>query len=136
MRKPSFFFLNLTDWHDGSPQCCCHTITRSRLKLLYIHWRCLPCFIHHEILMNFVGRKQSCFFTKYLSLFCMFNLSQVVLDWRPTRRRLYSIFYVGELALASWTVGDLTVIHIYLVYIVILFLEQIRGNWNPNCNPC
>ena len=29
--------------------------------------------------MNFVGRKQNCFFTKYLSLFCMFNLSQVVL---------------------------------------------------------
>ena len=33
-RKPSFFFLkNLTDWHDESP--CCHTITRSRLKLFW-----------------------------------------------------------------------------------------------------
>ena len=25
-------FLNLIDWHDGSSQCCCHTVTRSRLK--------------------------------------------------------------------------------------------------------
>ena len=27
------FLKNLTDWHDEYPQCCCHTITRSRLKL-------------------------------------------------------------------------------------------------------
>ena len=30
------------------------------------------------------------------------------MDWRPMRQRLYSILYVGELALASWTIGDLT----------------------------
>ena len=28
------FLKNLTDCHDESLQCCCHTITRSRLKLL------------------------------------------------------------------------------------------------------
>ena len=44
-------------------------------------------FIHYEILKKFVGRKQNCIFTKYLLRFSMF-----------------------ELALASWTVGDLTVI--------------------------
>ena len=27
------FLKNLTDCHDESLQCCCHTITRSRLKL-------------------------------------------------------------------------------------------------------
>ena len=43
-----------------------------QLKLLN-SWRCLPCFICHEILINFVGRKQNCFFIKYLLLFCMFN---------------------------------------------------------------
>ena len=30
------------------------------------------------------------------------------MDWRPTRRRLYSILYVGELVSASWSVGELT----------------------------
>ena len=30
------------------------------------------------------------------------------MDWRPTRWRLYSILYVGELASASWSVGKLT----------------------------
>ena len=29
------------------------------------------------------------------------------MDWGPTRRRLYSILYAGELALASWTIGEL-----------------------------
>ena len=38
-------------------------------------------------------------------------LYSVVLDWRPTCLHLYSILYVGELVLVSWTVGDLTVIH-------------------------
>ena len=32
------------------------------------------------------------------------------MDWWPTRRRLYSILYVSELASASWSVGELTVI--------------------------
>ena len=78
----------------------------------YIHWWCLPCFIHHEILKNFVGRKQNCFFPKYLSLFyvCLLisctglktNSPTSLLDL--TRRRVG----VGELASASWTIGDLT----------------------------
>ena len=33
-RKPSFFKKNLTYWYDESLQCCCHSITHSRLKLL------------------------------------------------------------------------------------------------------
>ena len=33
VKKAKFFLKNLTDWHDESLQCCCHTITRSRLKL-------------------------------------------------------------------------------------------------------
>ena len=33
--KPSFFFSNLTNWLDESLQCCCCTITCSRLKLFW-----------------------------------------------------------------------------------------------------
>ena len=29
------FLKKLTNWHDESPQCCCHTTTCLRLKLLY-----------------------------------------------------------------------------------------------------
>ena len=41
--------------------------------------------------------KKKIFFTKDLLLFSMFNFSWVVLDWRPTRQRLYLILYVGKL---------------------------------------
>ena len=54
---------NLTDWHDESLQCCCHTITRSCWKP-FGHWQCLPCFICLEILTNFAGNKNYCSFTK------------------------------------------------------------------------
>ena len=68
-RKQSFFLKNLTDWHDESLQCCCHAINLNRIWSFYSHWWCLPCFIHHEIHRNFVGRKQNCFSTEYLLLF-------------------------------------------------------------------
>ena len=44
------------------------------------------------------------------------------MDWRPTRRRLYSILYVGELASASWSVGELTGYHIAMYC-------QIKFSW-------
>ena len=92
-RKPSFFFKKsdrLTWWvsllsHNYSFASEAFLVIgdihlalfalKSLWTLLevYIHWRCLPCFIRYEILKNFVGRKQNCFFTKYLLLFCMFN---------------------------------------------------------------
>ena len=34
-RKLSFFLKNLTDWHNKSLQCCCHTITRSHNTRLH-----------------------------------------------------------------------------------------------------
>ena len=55
-------------------------------------------------------KKKKFFFAKDLLLFSMFNFSWIVLDWRPTRQCLYSILYVCELALASSTIGDLTII--------------------------
>ena len=53
-------------------------------------------------------------YIKYRLLFCMFNFYlSWLLDWGPTRRRLYSILYVSELVRrrvgpsASWSVGKL-----------------------------
>ena len=54
--------------------------------------------------------KKKIFFTKDLLIFSMLNFSWIVLDWRPTCQCLYSILYVCELALASSTIGDLTII--------------------------
>ena len=33
VQKAKFPSKNLTDWHDKTLECCCHTISRSRLKL-------------------------------------------------------------------------------------------------------
>ena len=65
-RKPSFLkIVWLTDMMS------LYSIVTQLVHIwsFYIHWWCLPCFIRHEILKNFVGRKQNCFFPKYLSLF-------------------------------------------------------------------
>ena len=33
VQKAKFPSKNLTDWHDKTLECCCHTISHSRLKL-------------------------------------------------------------------------------------------------------
>ena len=33
-----------------------------RVQRVFGHWRCLPCFLRLEILINFVGNKNNCFF--------------------------------------------------------------------------
>ena len=47
VQKAKFSSKNLTDWHDKTLECCCHTITCSHLKLsqslaistsLYLPW--------------------------------------------------------------------------------------------------
>ena len=60
------------------------------------------------------------------------------MDWRPTRQRLYSIFYVGEMALASWTVGNLAGYHTVVGKLVLSYSfthNQIEGSNNYNFNP-
>ena len=80
VKKAKFFLKNLTDWHDESLQCCCHTITH--LHLFYSHWQYSTCFICLEILINFVGNWQNCFLLKILSrklsLIDMMSLYSVV----------------------------------------------------------
>ena len=97
-RKPSFLKII---WSTDMMSLYSIVTQLVRAWSFYIHWWCLPCFIHHEILKNFVGRKQNCFFPKYLSLFyvCLLisctglktNLPTSLLDL--TRRRVG----VGEL---------------------------------------
>ena len=54
---------NLTDWHDESLQCCCHTITRSRLKLFWslvmFTWLYSPWYTY-----KLCWKKKNCFFLK------------------------------------------------------------------------
>ena len=103
-RKPSFLKII---WSTDMMSLYSIVTQLIRAWSFYIHWWCLPCFIRHEILKNFVGRKQNCFFPKYLSLFYVCLLISCT-GWRPTCQRLYWILHVSELALASWTIGDLT----------------------------
>ena len=65
-RKPSFLKII---WSTDMMSLYSIVTQLVRAWSFYIHWWCLPCFIRHEILKNFVGRKQNCFFPKYLSLF-------------------------------------------------------------------
>ena len=61
-RKPSFL-KNLTNWHDESLQCCCHTITCLHLKLL----QSLAMFTSLYSLWDpykLCWKKKNCFFLK------------------------------------------------------------------------
>ena len=54
------------------------------------------------------------------------------MDWGPTRRRLYSILYVGKLASVSWSVGELTGYHtpVWNIWNLLYYLlKKIHGRW-------
>ena len=98
------FKKNLTDWHDKTLECCCrHTLNLVRVWSFLSHWRYLPRFIRHEILINFVERKKVFFFLKIFHF--SICLTSNKLYWIEDQLADVSTrFYTS----ASWTVGDLT----------------------------
>ena len=58
-----FFFKNLTYWLGESLVLLSHDNTFAS-KSFSGHWRCLPCFIRLEILINFVGNKKNFFYQR------------------------------------------------------------------------
>ena len=60
------------------------------------------------------------------------------MDWRPTRRCLYSILYVSELASASWSVSELTgyrkfkwktILDLYLIWEKLIYSCTQHEKW-------
>ena len=63
VKKSSFFFKSLTYWLGESLVLLSHGNTFAS-KSFSGHWRCLPCFIRLEILINFVGNKKNFFYQR------------------------------------------------------------------------
>ena len=104
----------MTDWHDESLQCCCHT-SRSRLKLslslTMFTWLYLPWDPYKLCWKKNIG-----FFLK------IFYFSMC----------LTSNKYVSEFALASWTVGELISSLFSLMSFNLTF--PVGKNGNKFCN--
>ena len=113
VQKAKFLKKNLSDWHDESLQCCCHTIiSRSRLKLSYslviFTWLCSP-WDPYKLCW-----KKKLIFPKDLLLFYMFNFWWVQY-WIEDQLTDVSTWFYTSVSWrwrvdpsASWPVGDLT----------------------------